>query len=150
MAPPNSHSEESDSDDLIQPDGVTKGDSSSAGDEFDLDDLAERAVDVVLVLLRRANALAGGVLMFAVLACVGGYVLGIAALGGGLRTLWILAGGLLAVWAIGSVVASMFRLRAVRRGSDAMVGEVFGNRIREKEKSGATTKGRMPLVVTPG
>lgn len=115
-------------DDVIQPDGVHKGDGTEDGlrgsVEFGLDDLAERAVGVVLGLLRRANALAGGVLIFAVVCCVGGYLLGIAALGGGLRTFWIIVGGLAAVWAIGSVVAAMFRLRAVRKGSDMMVEEV--------------------------
>ena len=119
-------------DDVIQPDSVSAGSASDPADDqafgdtgdFGIDDIAERAVDVLLGLLRRANALAGGVLFFAVIACVSGYLLGIAALSGGLRTLWIIGGGALAVWAIGSVVASMFRLRAVRRGSDAMVDEV--------------------------
>lgn len=113
-----------DPDDVIQPDSVTAGHTGSEDGEFGLDDLAERAVDVLLGLLRRANALAGGVLIFAIIACVGGYLLGIAALGGGLRTLWIIAGGLAAAWAIGSVVASMLRLHAVRKGSDTMVEEV--------------------------
>ncbi len=120
--------DETNDDDSIQPDEVLRPDSVSSGggsdDEFGLDDLAERAVDVVLGLLRRASALAGGVLIFAVVACVLGYVLGIAALGGGLRTFWIIAGGIAAVWAIGSVVAAMFRLRAVRKGSDTLVEEV--------------------------
>ncbi|MFK7918272.1 MAG: hypothetical protein AB8G14_09370 [Ilumatobacter sp.] len=107
-------------DDVIQPDGVIP----PQPDEFGLDDLAERAVEVLGVLLRRASALAGGVLMFAVIACVIGYVLGVAALSGGLRTFWIIGGGLLAVWATGSVLAAMFRLRAVRQGSDVMVDEV--------------------------
>lgn len=105
-------------DNVIQPDGVIPPPPASS------EDLAERAVDVLTVLLRRASALAGGVLMFAVLACAIGYLLGIAALSGGLRTFWIVGGGALAVWAIGSVVAAMFRLRAVRRGSDLLVDEV--------------------------
>ena len=128
MARDESHSDETDADESIKPDDVIQPDSVSAGgradDDFGLDDLAERAVDVVLGLLRRANALAGGVLIFAVVACVGGYVLGIAALGGGLRTFWIIAGGAAALWAMGSVIAAMFRLRAVRNGSDMMVDEV--------------------------
>jgi hypothetical protein len=110
-------------DDVIQPDSVSAGRGNDDGN-FEFDDIAENAVDVLLGLLRRANALAGGVLFLAFVACVGGYLLGIAALGGGLRTFWIIAGGLLAVWAIGSVIASMFRLRAVRRGSDTLVDEV--------------------------
>ncbi|MFK8025432.1 MAG: hypothetical protein AB8G26_15850 [Ilumatobacter sp.] len=104
----------------IRPDAV----SGAPGSDNGIDEMARRAVDVLLSFLRRANALAAGVLIFAVIACVGGYLIGIAALGGGLRTLWIVVGGLAAAWAIGSVVASMFRLRAVRRGSDLLVDEV--------------------------
>lgn len=109
-----------DSDEVIEPDSV----SGPADEGFGLDELAERAVEVVLGLLRRANKFAGGVLLFAVASCVIGYLLGIAALGGGLRTFWIIAGGALALWAIGSLLVAMFRLRAVRTGSDLMVEEV--------------------------
>jgi hypothetical protein len=115
---------------VIEPDSVTKGGTSSAGrphrddDPFGLDDLAERAVDVVLGLLGRASKLASGVLLFSGVACVGGYILGIVALKGGLRVFWIVLGGLLAAWAIGSVFTALWRLRVVRRGSDALVGEV--------------------------
>ena len=113
-------------DDVIQPDSVTARSGRRPSDDgaFGLDDLAERAVEALLGLLRRVNALAGAVLIFAVVACVLGYLLGIAALDGGLRTFWIIIGGIAALWAIGSVVAAMFRLRAVRQGSDLMVGEV--------------------------
>ena len=132
MATEESNAAESNADDSIRPDDVIRPDSVSAGgeqslgdtDEFGLDDIAGRAVEVLLALLRRANALAGAVLIFAAVACIGGYVLGIAALGGGLRAFWIIAGGLAAVWAIGSVVASMFRLRAVRTGSDMLIEEL--------------------------
>ncbi len=128
----------SDFDEAIQPDDVihpghvasgTKGrrpagNHGQRNDEHGLDDIAERAVDVLLGLLRRASALAGGVLIFAVVACVTGYALGIAALSGGLRMFWIVAGGAAAIWAIGSVVVAMWRLRVVRRGSEMMVDEV--------------------------
>ncbi len=108
-------------DDVISPDPATDG----SGDDgtFGPDQLAARAVDMVLGLLRRATALVRGVLIFAVVACVGGYLLGIAALGGGLRTFWIIAGGVAAIWAIGSVSAAMFRLYVVRKGADMMVEE---------------------------
>ncbi|MEP1125546.1 MAG: hypothetical protein ABJH68_16815 [Ilumatobacter sp.] len=119
-------------DDVIRPDGATAGGTSgrharSTGRGAAApgpDDIAERAVDVLLGLLGRASALARGVLVFAVLACVTGYVLGIAALGGGLRTLWIVVGGAAAIWAIGSVVLAMWRLRVVRTGSAMLVDEV--------------------------
>ncbi len=121
----------SDLDDAIRPDGVTSGGtgrprpgSNRANDVLGVDDIAERAVDVLLGLLGRASALAGGVLIFAVLACVTGFALGVAALSGGLRIFWIIAGGAAAIWAIGSVVLAMWRLRVVRTGSEMMVDEV--------------------------
>ena len=107
--------------DAIRPDEVS---GPGPDDDEQIDDMARRAVAVVLTLIRRANALAGGVLIFALIFCVGGYAIGIAALGGGLRTLWIVVGGAAALWAIGSVLASMFRLRLVRTGSDLLVDEV--------------------------
>lgn len=111
-------------DEAIRPDGVSDPghDDQIAPDARD--DMARRAVALLLSLLRRANALAGGVLIFAMITCIGGYLIGVAALGGGLRTLWIVVGGAAALWAIGSVLAAMFRLRAVRRGSSLLVDEV--------------------------
>jgi hypothetical protein len=90
----------------------------------DLDRLARRAIDSVLHLVRRANALAGGVLMFAVLACVSGFLLGLAALSDGMRTVWVALGGFFAVVGVGSVVIAMWRLRSVRRSADSLVAEV--------------------------
>jgi hypothetical protein len=89
-----------------------------------LDQLARRAVGALLGLLRRANALAGGVLIFSVVACIGGYALGVAALEGGARSVWIVLGGVFAAWSIGAVLLAMWRLFLVRRGSAALVGEV--------------------------
>jgi len=107
-------------DDAIFPDSIEGPDD----DRSAVDQLADRAVDVLLGLLRRANALAGGVLIFAVVACLGSYLLGIAALSGGARTAWIVLGGVGVVWAIGAVLLAMWRLAMVRRGSDALVGEI--------------------------
>ena len=90
----------------------------------DVDRLARRAVDSVLTLVRRGMALAGGVLMFTVVATLLGFGLGLAALSGGMRTVWILFGGFFAVLAIGSVIGAMWRLREVRRTSRQLVEEV--------------------------
>ena len=90
----------------------------------DLDRLAQRAVDTVMRLVRRGLALAGGVLLVAAFCSIGGFLLGLAALSGGARTVWIVLGGFFLVVAIGSVIVAMWRLRAVRHGADALVGEV--------------------------
>lgn len=86
--------------------------------------LAQRAVDTVVALARRGVALAGGVLMFAVLSCVIGFSLGYAALSDGMRTVWIVLGGFFAIVAIGSAVLAIVRLQAVRSTSRELVDEV--------------------------
>lgn len=90
----------------------------------DLDRLARRAVDSVLTLVRKGTALAGVVLILAVVFGVGGFLLGLAALSGGIETVWTVLGGFFAIVAIGSVATAMLRLRAVRRAADDLVDEV--------------------------
>ncbi len=87
-------------------------------------DLAQRAVDSFLTLVHRGTRLAAGTLAIVVLICVGGLLLGIAALSGGVRTAWILLGGIGAVVAIGSVVLAMFRLWAITSLSVALVSDI--------------------------
>ena len=118
-------------DDPIIPDEVLSGDVSGArtsgatsSAEAGIDELARRAVDIVLHLVRRAMALAGGVLAFVLVAVVGGFLLGLAALDGGVRTIWIVVGGFLGLLAIGSLLTAVLRLRAVRRSAGELVGEV--------------------------
>lgn len=121
-----SRQNDSNDDGPISPDGVSAGHGGD-DDDFGLDDLdrlARRAVDSVLHLVRRANALAGGVLIFVVLFAVGGFLLGLSALSGGIRTVWIVLGGFFAVVAIGSVVVAMLRLRSVKTSANTLVTEV--------------------------
>jgi len=90
----------------------------------DLDQLAERAVDAVLTLVRRGTALAGGVLMMAVLFSVGGFLLGVAALDGGIEMVWIALSAVFALVAIGSVGIAILRLRSVKKVTNSLVTEV--------------------------
>ncbi|MEM9040397.1 MAG: hypothetical protein AAGD33_10930 [Actinomycetota bacterium] len=90
----------------------------------DLDALARRAVDSAMVLVRRASSLGLGVLLFATVAAIGGFLLGLAALSDGIRTVWIVLGGFFMVVAIGTVLTAVLRLRSVRRTSDELVVEV--------------------------
>ncbi|MGA9279562.1 hypothetical protein [Ilumatobacter sp.] len=94
------------------------------GSRVTIDQLAERTVGTVLGLVRRANALAGGVLMVAGVIIVGSFLLGIAALDGGAQTFWIIFGGAGVVVGVGGVLLSMWRLHLVRRGSNLLVNEV--------------------------
>ncbi len=87
-------------------------------------DLAQRAVDSFLLLVRRGTALAIGALAIVTIICVSAYAVGIAALSGGMETVWIVFGGFFAALAIGSIVVALFRLWLVKRISTSLVGEV--------------------------
>ena len=90
----------------------------------DLDQLAQRAVDSVMTLVRRGTALAGGVLMLAIVFSIGGFLLGIAALDGGIEKVWIALGAFFGIVAIGSVGIAILRLRSVKKGATTLVTEV--------------------------
>ena len=87
-------------------------------------DLAQRAVDSLLTLVHRGTRLAAGTLAIVALICVGGLLLGVAALSGGMRTAWILLGGIGAVVAIGCVVFAMVRLGAITTLGVALVSDI--------------------------
>ncbi len=87
-------------------------------------ELAQRAVDAVLRMVRRANALAGGVLVIAVFVCVGSFLLGLAALSDGIRSVWIVVGGFFVIVGVGSIVLAMARLFGIRRHATRLVEEV--------------------------
>lgn len=89
-----------------------------------MQDLASRAVDSLLTLVRRGTRLAFGTLVIVVVVCLAGFALGIAALSGGMETVWIIFGGFAAFVAIGSVVLAMFRLWAITRLGSALVTDV--------------------------
>jgi hypothetical protein len=87
-------------------------------------DLAQRAVDSFLLLVRRGTRLAVGTLVIVALICLGGFALGLAALDGGVRTAWILLGGIGAAVAIGATVLALFRLWAISTMSVALVTDL--------------------------
>lgn len=87
-------------------------------------DLAARAVDTFLTLVRRGTRLAVGTFVIVVVICVGGFLLGLAALDGGVRTAWILLGGIGAAVALGSVAVAWFRLWVISRLSVALAQDI--------------------------
>ena len=89
-------------------------DDGSERDARRIDDLAQRAVDSFMTLVRRGTALAGGTLAIVSVICIGSFALGVAALSDGMETVWIVLGGLAAVAAIGSVVVAIWRLLVIR------------------------------------
>lgn len=88
------------------------------------DDLAQRAVDSFMTLVRRGTQLALGALAIVALICLGTFALGIAALTDGMEVVWILLGGFAAFVAIGSIMLAMFRLWVVKRMSVDLVTEM--------------------------
>ncbi|MEM9516611.1 MAG: hypothetical protein AAGA42_17315 [Actinomycetota bacterium] len=105
------------SDDPIEPDDVSEAGPRPAA-------LAQRAVDTVLLLVRRGTALAGGALMIVTLVCLASFALGLDALDGGVRTVWVVLGGFFAIVAIGSIVVAMVRLLRLRARSNEMLLEL--------------------------
>ena len=95
------------SDDPIEPDDVSDTGTRPAA-------LAQRAVDTVLLLVRRGTALAGGALMVVTVICLASFALGLAALSGGIRIVWVILGGFFAIVAIGSIVVAIVRLARLR------------------------------------
>jgi hypothetical protein len=89
-----------------------------------LDDLAQRGVDAFVRFTRKGVRFGLWFLAFVIIGCVGGFVLGIAALSGTAQTLWIIVGGVFLVIGIGSTARAVFRLWLVGRASAALVGEV--------------------------
>ncbi|WP_394934868.1 hypothetical protein [uncultured Ilumatobacter sp.] len=89
-----------------------------------LDQLAQRAVDAVLRLVRRASALAGGMLFLATAISAGGFFLGIATLEGGIETVWAVLASGFALIAITSVTTALLRLRSVRSNTNALLIEI--------------------------
>ncbi|MCH9838983.1 hypothetical protein K0U83_25200 [bacterium] len=107
-------------DDAISPDSINGPDDNRQP----LDQLTDRAVDGLLGLLRRANALAGGVLIFVFVTSVGSFLLGLAALDDGARSAWLLLGTIGIAAGIGSALLAIWRLLKVRRKSDKLTGEL--------------------------
>lgn len=86
--------------------------------------LAERAVDSLLTLVKRGTRLAAGTLAVVVVVVLVGFALGILALSDGIETVWILFGGFAAFVAIGSIGLAMFRLWAITRLGTELITEV--------------------------
>jgi hypothetical protein len=86
--------------------------------------LAQRAVDMFLTLVRRGTALAVGTLAVVSLICVGSFVLGLAALSDDNLTAWVVIGGIFVVVGVGAVALAIFRLWLVKRSATELVVEV--------------------------
>lgn len=104
-------------DEPIEPDEVRSGQSRPAA-------LAQRAVDTVMLLVRRGTALAGGALAIVTVVCLASFALGLLALEGGVRSVWLIFGGFFAIVAIGSIVVAIVRLLRLRGRTNELLLEL--------------------------
>ncbi|MFP5489551.1 MAG: hypothetical protein ACLGHQ_14760 [Acidimicrobiia bacterium] len=90
----------------------------------EIDEVVRRAVDSITTIAGRAAAFATRILLVTTTVCVGGFLLGIAALTGGIETVWIVLGIVFASIAIGAAFIARWRVGAVRRHVPELVDEV--------------------------
>jgi hypothetical protein len=90
----------------------------------DADRLARQTTALLSNLARKGMALATGIALITLL--IGGlsYLTGLAGLDGSARSAWVFVGGVMLVCAVGAPLLARWRLAAVRRRLDALVGEV--------------------------
>lgn len=90
----------------------------------DVDQIVQRTVDSIVLIARKATKFAGLVLVVAVVVCVGGFLLGVAALSGGVQSVWIVLATAFGAIAIGSAFVATWRVGSVRRNVPALTREI--------------------------
>ncbi len=90
----------------------------------EIDELVRRAVSTVTTIASRAAAFATKLLLWVVVVCVGGFLLGVAALSGGIETVWIVLGIAFGSVAIGGAFVARWRVGSVRRHVPELADEV--------------------------
>lgn len=90
----------------------------------DIDEVVRRAVDTITMIAGKAASFATRILLVTTVVCVGGFLLGVAALSGGIETVWIVLGTVFGAIAIGGAFVARWRVGAVRRHVPELVEEV--------------------------
>lgn len=90
----------------------------------DIDQIVRRTVDSVTAMATRAGRFATRILLLVVVICVGGFLLGVAALDGGIQTVWIVLGIVFGALAIGWAFVARWRVGSVRRHAPELADEV--------------------------
>jgi hypothetical protein len=91
----------------------------------DIDVYADRAVEKITILARKAARFATAILAFVVVACVGSFLLGWAALDDS-RNVWLVLGGFFGVWALGAALLGRWRIGSVNRHLPGLATELRG------------------------
>jgi len=90
----------------------------------EIDELVRRTVASVSMIAGRAAAFSTKLLIGVVLVCVGGFLLGVAALSDGIQAVWIVLGIVFGSIAIGCAGVARWRVGAVRRHLPELTDEV--------------------------
>lgn len=90
----------------------------------DIDQIVQRAVAGVTAISTTAARFATRILLVALVVCIGGFLLGVAALSGGIRTVWIVLGIVFGSIAIGGAMIARWRVGSVRRHVPELADEV--------------------------
>ena len=90
----------------------------------EIDELVRRTVATVTTIADKAAAFATKVLVVAAIICVGGFLLGVAALSGGIQTVWIVLGIVFGSIAVGGVLVARWRIGSVKRHVPELADEV--------------------------
>ncbi len=90
----------------------------------EIDELVRRAVDTVTLIAAKAARFATWVLLGTIAVCVGGFLLGTAALSGGIASVWIVLGMVFGSIAIGAAFVARWRVGSVRRHVPELTAEV--------------------------
>lgn len=90
----------------------------------DVDQIVRRAVAGITRIAGRAAAFATTILLATAVVCVGGFLLGVAALSGGIETVWIVLGTVFGSLAIGGAFTAAWRAGSVKRHAPELMDEV--------------------------
>jgi hypothetical protein len=90
----------------------------------EIDELTRRTVATVTMIADKAARFATRLFLVAAVVCVGGFLLGIAALSGGIEKVWIVLGIVFGTIAVGGALLARWRVGSVRRHVPELADEV--------------------------
>jgi hypothetical protein len=101
-------------------------DTSGTSDTSDVERLVRQATAGITAIASTARRFTTRILIVTLIVCVGGFLLGMAALSGGIETVWIVLGIVFGAIAIGGAATAWWRVNAVRRHVPQLADEVRG------------------------
>jgi hypothetical protein len=90
----------------------------------EIDELVRRSVQTVTLIAQKASAFATRLFLTVAVICVGGFMLGVAALSGGIEQVWIVLGIVFGSIAVGGAFLARWRVGSVRRHVPELAAEV--------------------------